>query len=420
MTQHTKSPLTLHKGGRLSFREFSGLPLAEKVQHIQGRPAKERLDLIIADPEGQNIVREFPALDLYLLVKELGETDALELVQFASAEQFTFMLDLELWERWHFLPAKALLWLGYLLEGGEEPVVSFFRQADPEFLTLIFMEEITVGGGMGLLETDDDRLATWDHSFDNIYYITFNHAKHSEIVGRLLDVLYRRLHPLYTGLMESVKAETVAELEELAFQFRSGRLADEGFPELEHALELYMPVSPARYVASGAKESSLVPVSGDFPVQFLTGDSLLRRTLGRCGSAELLTELHYLINNVLVADGADFTAAGAIEGLFQRVYGYLNIALEYLSSGDEEKAEEILSGEPLRELFRLGFSLVVELQRRWGKMKHNDYKLNKVLEGVRAARPRYYRGLDPDGVDAYREFQTFADVTKVAEVLGAA
>jgi hypothetical protein len=32
-------------------------------------------------------------------------------------------------------------------------------------------------------------------------------------------------------------------------------------------------------------------------------------------------------------------------------------------------------------------------------------------------RPRYYRGLDPDGIDGYREFLELQDVTAVADFL---
>jgi hypothetical protein len=421
MTQDTTTHLTLHRGARLSPREFSALPRGEKVRHLRTRPAKEQLDLIIADPAGEQVVREVPRLDLYLLVKELGETDALELIQFSSAEQFVFMLDLELWNRWEFSRAKALQWLGYLLEGGEEPVAAFFGQADSELLTLIFMAEISVGGGLGVLETDEERLADWDHSFDNLYFITFRHRQTSEAVGRLLDILFRRLHPSYLGLMEDIKGATAAEVEELALQFRSGRLADEGMPELEHALELYAFIPPESYVR---REAVPAPgAAGDvdgYPVLHLSGDTLLRRTLARCASAEFADQLNYLISNTLVADVADFTEAKSIEGLFQRVYGYLNIALEHLCAGDERAAGEILRTESLQDLFRLGFSLVLELQRRWGAAKSTDHAVSRMLEGVRARRPRYYRGLDPDGADAFREFQTLADVRRMGELLAAA
>ena len=420
MTPENTTHLTLHRGGRLSPREFSALPLEEKVRHLRPRPAKEQLDLIIADPAGERIVRELARLDLYLLVKELGETDALELIQFSSPEQFVFMLDLELWNRWEFSRAKALQWLGYLLEGGEEPAAAFFAQADPELLTLIFMDEISVGGGLGVLDTDEERLANWDHSFDSLYFITFKHRETSETVGRLLDILFRRLHPSYLGLMEDVKGATAVEIEELALQFRSGRLADEGMPELEHALELYAFIPPGSYVRREAMPASAAGDTAPHPVPHLSGDTLLRRTLARCATAEIEEQLNYLISNTLVADGADFTEAKSIEGLFQRVYGYLNIALEYLCAGDEGAAEEILRTESLRDLFRLGFSLVLELHRRWGGAKSTDHAVSRVLEGVRARRPRCYRGLDPDGVDAFREFQTLGDVQRTDELLAAA
>lgn len=409
--------LTLVKGGRIASRDFISLPLGEKLQLLRTRPVKERLELILADPAGRTVVREFAPLELYFFVKEVGEQDALELIHFAAAEQFSLFLDLELWPRCQYSSTKAMQWLGYLLDGGEEQVVEFFLQADQELLTLIFMKEITVGGGLGVLASDEERLSEWEHSFDNLYFFTIRNREHAELISQLLDIMYRLVHPLYLEVMEGVKNETTSEAEELSFQFRSGRLADQGFPDPDDALALYAYVRPASYVPRGGKEFFPAAPSGTLPVPHLKEGSLLQRVLARCGSEEVFLELNYLINNVLVADGADFTEEREIEGLFQRAYGYLNIALEYLSSGSDQKAEEILAGEYLKDLFRLGFSLILELQRNARKHSSTEYVAARVLKGLATKRPRFYRGLDPDGIDGYREFRELADIRNIAELL---
>ncbi|HEY6838304.1 MAG TPA: DUF6178 family protein, partial [Geobacteraceae bacterium] len=367
--------LTLVRGGKISPREFVSLPLKEKAHLLSSRPAKEQLELILADPAGKELVREFAPLDLYFLVKEVGEQDALELIHFAAPEQFSFFLDLELWQRWQFSPQKAMQWLSYLLEGGEEQVVEFFHQADSELLTVIFMKEITVGGGLGVLSSDEERLADWEHTFDNLYFFTVRNKDYADLIGRLLDIMCRLAHPLYLEVMEGVKNETAGEAEDLAFRFRSARLADQGFPELEDALELYVYVNPASYTPRGGKETMTTPSLsyGVVPAPFRKGDSLLQRLLAKCGTEDIFLELNYLVNNVLVADGADFFEEKHIEGIFQRVGDYLTSALDYLSRGDEQKAETLLGGESLKDLFRVGFSLVLELQRKARKVTSSEY-----------------------------------------------
>jgi hypothetical protein len=128
-------------------------------------------------------------------------------------------------------------------------------------------------------------------------------------------------------------------------------------------------------------------------------------------------ELNYLINTALVADQAHLADTEYMKSVVERVYGYLNIALEYLCQGDETKGVEILAGEYLKSLFRLGFSIVLELKFRAEKLTDTDYAAGKALSGLKSARPLYYRGLDADGIDGYREFREMQDVKTMSDFL---
>ena len=66
---------------------------------------------------------------------------------------------------------------------------------------------------------------------------------------------------------------------------------------------------------------------------------------------------------------------------------------------------------------QLGFSSSIALKIKADKLTQADYAAGKVLAGLKRARPAFYRGLDSDGIDAYREFREMQDVTKTADFL---
>lgn len=418
MPDSIKPHLTVIPGGKVTPREFIPLPAAEKLALLRSLPARQRVELLLADPRAHGLIRAFKPQELYWIIKEVGVSDALELLAISTPEQKVFCLDMELWEKWSFSEAKAMEWLDYLVAEEEQAVAELLPTIDYELLLLILLKTISVGGGIGELASDEERLADWDHSFDNLYFITFTKPEHARLIGRLLDIIHRRDQPLYFALMEGVRNEMASEMEDICYQFRSGRLADLGFPELRDAMAIYAYLDPATFVAG--RDKALLQALDDqaslLPAPPLMG-SLLQRVLARADSEELRLELNYLINNALVAEDAAFSDVEAMQAVFQRVYGYLNIALEFLCSGDEARAQELVAGEYLRRLFQLGASILINLQNRASRLTSTDYPTGKALTGLQARRPRFYRGLDPDNVDGYREFRDMADVRQADEFL---
>ena len=198
---------------------------------------------------------------------------------------------------------------------------------------------------------------------------------------------------------------------------KSGRLADLGFPPHDEALEIYSRINPATFTPGHDKELLQVGESTTLPVTFLPGKMFLGRVIPLIDSELFRMELIYLINTALVADQAHLADTEQMKSVVERVYGYLNIALEYLSQGDETKGAEILTGEYLKSLFRLGFSIILGLKFRADKVKDSSYATGKALSGLKSARPRYYRGLDPDGIDGYREFRDMHDAKNMSDFL---
>lgn len=402
---------------KLSEREFQALSLQQKSDYLKTVSAKEKMDLIVYDAEAKRLTAALEPQEFFWLMKEVGEADALGLLQLASAEQSIFVLDMELWDNWTFSEENACHWLAYFLEGGEARIHELLKHLDFELLQLLLSRELIVGGGIGDQSNDEERFGDYDHTFDGVFMLSFKNPQHSQLIGSFLSMLIKLDNPLYTALMEGVKGDVDLELEEQCQRFRTGRLQDLGFPPLEEALSIYARVHPDNFVLNGDKVLSpagegglLMPINAD-------EDTLFFRALALADAPTLMQELNYLVNSALVAEGKAFHERETMLGVLYRVCGYLSIALEKLTSGDEQKAASILIGEELKRLFQLGYSIVLQLKFAGRDIETVDYASGKLLAGLKSKRPRFYRGLDPDAVDGYREFRDLADVRRVSDLL---
>lgn len=402
---------------RVSEDEFRTLPFADKRNYLDGMLPGEKMALILGDPDGQKLARAMQPHELYWLFKENGGPEAMELLGLASPEQCVFILDMELWSRWSFSEDKAVEYLGYIMLGSEEHFLEVLPHLDFNLLSLFLGRELIVAGGIGDINTDEERQTDWDHTFDDVFLIKFRNPKHATIIGTFLELVCRLDNPLYAALMESVSGEIDIESEEECYHIKSGRLADLGFPPHDEALEIYSRINPVTFTPGRNKMLLQSVEATTLPGMLLTGKTFLERVILRADSELFRMELNYLINTALVADEAHLADMEQMRSVVERVYGYLNIALEYLSQGDESKGAEIIAGEYLKRLFQLGFSLILDLKYSADKLSSADYATGKVLSGLKTARPRFYRGLDPDGIDGYREFLELRDVTVMADFL---
>jgi hypothetical protein len=277
---------------------------------------------------------------------------------------------------------------------------------------MICAEELRVGGGIGDMLSDEERKTEWDHTFDDIFFINFREHDHEHLMGRFLDIVFRNDHDLYKRLMEGVKGEIESELEELCYRFRSARLADLGFPDPADAVSIYGYLDPEKFLPARDKTPFAADTDAFLPVPLLTRDSLLKRAMALAATEGLYVEFNYLLNAALVAEGAPFANRDGVESMLQRVCGYLNIALEWLSREDVETAAGILNGEYLKRLFQLGFSILSGLRRRSeiSAPETANHATNRALLGLKRKCPLFYRGFDPDHADGYREFVDIADV----------
>jgi hypothetical protein len=402
---------------RLGEEEFRKLPFDDKRIYLDGVLPREKMELIAGDPDEKRLTRAMQPLELYWLFKEIGAADAMNMLGMASPRQILFILDMELWRGWSFREDKAVEYLGYIMKGSEEHFLELLPHLDFNLLSLFLGREIIVAGGIGDLNTQEERQTDWDHTFDDVFLIKFKNPAHAQVIGSFLELVCRFDNPLYTALMESVSGEIDIESEEECYRMKSGRLADLGLPPYDEALEIYSRINPATFTPGRNKVLLQTGEATTLPETILSGKTFLERVILSMDAELFPMELVYLINTALVADQADLAETEQMKSIVERVYGYLNIALEYLSRGDEAKGAEILAGEYLKSLFQLGFSIVLGLKFRAEKVTDAGYATGKALAGLKSARPRFYRGLDPDAIDGYREFREMQDVKKMSDFL---
>jgi hypothetical protein len=217
--------------------DFAELSLQGKIDVLQKLSGAKQFSMILSDPRNELFVQSLPLLDFYRIIHAVGADNAL--LQLATPEQVRFILDLEIWEGWTISLEETQKWLEAILETGEKHAARLLAQLDPEMLLIYLKKNMSVGGGLADIIQSEDFRGVWDHTFDEIFYLHLHNDDSSELILRMLELLYNEDHPLYRSLMLGVENELLTELEEVAWQFRSGRLEDEGLPPTVTATTLF-------------------------------------------------------------------------------------------------------------------------------------------------------------------------------------
>ncbi|MBL0276060.1 MAG: hypothetical protein IPQ24_08165 [Anaeromyxobacter sp.] len=388
------------------------LTLAELRQvrgQLAGATGKRRLDLIFDASDPGALIRALPPDELYFTIREIGLADAVELVQLASAEQFKVILDLDAWRQGRFEPRRALPWLRAARVGAlDDPKAASrlarkMRALDPEIALLLFRDALRIHD----LKVEEDPDIESDRTFrspDGAYLVEFlvDGTDYVAIRGLIDDLEAEDAFKL-SRLFASLAWELPSELEETALRWRTGRLADLGFPSLEEALSWYArpPTRPAEAPGSPSRAPG-------FFLAPLAGGTLLGRAAARLEAEDregLELQLVGAGNAVLVADGIDPVDLDQVRAAVDGARAMVELGLAHLAGGDEARAAEVLAATPVKRLFQEGFGRVLALCWRAERLFKAggagtraapllDAPLGEALTALSGRRPRYWPGLD--------------------------
>lgn len=417
--------------------EFLNLPFKQKLEFLYGLPARQKRDLILSAPEAERLVQSFSPETLFYTLKEIGSSDAGDLLSLALPEQVRSLFDLDCWDKDRPNVQRMREWVEALTEAGRRRLADGLLGLDVEMVSLLLRDYVKIHR-VDDPSAADDAPSNRYVQFDEHYLIEF--IRYDAITQPLNDFLeeaFERDYTCFTALMEECYWGVQAELEEEAYQFRRARLEDRGFPEYFDAQDVFSYLDPARFdeIRRGYEKPSRAgliddeeTIAPEMAVARPGENSLFNAALAAGFAAEgqrqVRSEMALVANRVLVARQVDFGDLDAVRTAVETTHNYLNLALEHLAGGELAVAVESLKDTHLKLLFRLGVSLTIDLRTRGEEVikglgldpKRNheihylDAPYREALAGFLERQPRFYAALDGTGAVEMRDFRAMRDL----------
>lgn len=336
------------------------LPAREFAARLMALSPSEGLDLLLDRPDAEAVIQAMPEQDFYLFVKELGGENATSILGFARMEQINHILDLECWDRDQVKAGKTLAWLEAIMVASNQKFLEWLYKVDFELLVILFKKWLTVE----ILPEDTEYLEV-DDSFpsdtiDDQFYFTVTYPQYKDMLKSVLGFLFETHNEFYRELMTHVLSSPEAEIEELAYRFHHGRLADNAIPDFEEAVSIYRPLAP-----TGLNKNKKVPHDDDaespsapfFAMMLVPKHGLLTEALAQVDSPSvrktLQTEFASLANKIIVADTLAPDNHENLKKAADKATAYVNLALEKICHGDASQAASLLNLAYIEDLFRL-------------------------------------------------------------------
>jgi hypothetical protein len=424
-----------------------------------------RADLLLSGPDPERAIRALPGDELYYVVQEVGIREAGDILVHARAEQVQAVMDFSLWQRDELMPERMAEWIEVMSEAPYEKIGEWISGLDTELVGLLFTQTFRIYDlsqeeppheGEGILYETPDRVFILDVIGFPQHEPTpaapgeeGQPPESARAMVRLMEGLYRADHRLAARLLIGARSEMTSSMEEMAFRWRSGRMSDLGFADYYEALEVYRELDPAsvhlgeikpgtrlRPTATGAasrdgtaEDSLRAPAA---LIERLGSPSLFARTARRLTTPEEVADLHFalvaLTNRVLAADRITPGDDEAVAGTLGRLAATLDIAVEFLARGDEDRALEAIKTVSLIRLFRLGVSLIGKVRKLALALQHKGPFVaagrnllepddTTVMESVTRLRPLFPNALEEPPKPGERPFASVADIARVAAAI---
>ena len=404
---------------------------------LAGPRGAKRVDALLSAPDPEAAVAALAAPELYELVTQVGLGETLDLVALATPEQLRGCLDIEIWDRDRALVEPMRPWIAALVEIGHEKLGAVWEALDSE-LRALFIQKHGVIYDLSLGEEPDDDDGTAELYFTPDRYFCLK-LQGDEDARRLIRAM---LDDLYRYEMDGVvarhsimaaRSEPAPELEEMAYRWRSGRMADLGYVDFHDALDLFQPLDPEKVsIGEGTEERFAVVDEADAAAARLpaaVADELLGRSfLARAvdhldaGEAERPKAAILVLTNKVLS--AARIKPGDLEALRRGAHyatATLSLGLEVIARGDVERAAAALRSISVTRLHRVGYTVTLKLARLARGLGPRAATAGEpatdVLAALLGARPWMSRALDQPPAGGVRPFESPADLRRAAEVL---
>ncbi len=429
----------------MDHEEFTKLSLEEQERVFHQTPFRERGDMILHSHDPNYLTRSLSQEELYLVTREMDLEERSEILRYATLPQLFFVSDIDCWKKDRLDTKHFVGWLETLREADEERLLAWLVEMDYETVVAGFQQLIRVIKPEWEWPSDELLGDQPYFTLDEQYFISVS-EQDLETVRRAIEVLYENHRGRYVTILEGILGELDYEMEEGAYQKRSLRLSDRGFPDPETAHHIYRPLAEGEFEKSARKEVTHTRFQGEETLSeprpphylalwandriFLDDVLLLFREGPREIQESLEEELAWLSNKIIACDGIDFASEERVRHGIERSRRFVSLGLELLSERKLERARGLLKERWLEIIFRWSVTRLIELRERARKIVESYWKGKRepFLEFLEAPYESIFRGLfhkvplcyDPkvaDDPDQLRDFKDAQDVDKTRRAL---
>lgn len=406
-------------------------------QNLSQLSAKEQTEAILNHPNAHEIIQKLPIEDLYLTVKRNGLVDSLELLEHFSPLQIQTCVDLDAWHKEELDLMRTADWLLALESQDSSKAYQTFFQLDFSFISLLLKKCAVI------LESIDGEIPYFESSNysitpDQRYAVVFGEEEETanlcEFMRRALDDLYAHDMLFAMRLIESVRWDTQTLLDEESLHFRDNRLLDLGFLDRASTREILSYVDPDAHLPTHfEKRPDEDQIHWHLQAQSQSKTSLLKTGLEHLPQSLVLDLWHQAVataNRVHMAIVGDYSDPEQIERTGAETLNFIDMALGYLSRGDQAQLPQLLVQLGPQMLFKVGHSLALRLRLKMQKIRRHpvfalegdrlkqlDAPLFEIAQGLLMPEPLFYHGLlDAKRVD-YAPFSSLTELSMAAQAV---
>lgn len=406
------------------------------IKELYSFSGEEILGCILKHENPRKMVQELPGQDFFWLVKKVGEDDCLPLLEFASIDQWQYLLDLEIWRKDRLHLERTSFWLERLLQTNPRQLVKWLYSEGRSLAYYYLFRSIKVEG-KGEDEIYDLQDGFFSH--DDVFFIKVINSKHRDTIENLLGRMAGEDMEQYQIILLELNDILPSEFEEEMYRLRNIRIAESGFLPFEEAISIYAPIN-LEALRSESRPGLLdvvldeeirtkVPVT---PLLHAGAKNLLTESASRMADPILLDRIRLefagLCNQILSADGLLVDELEVLIRTSRKAAGYLNLALEKMYGDDLSSAEQLLRGHSLFSIFRAGFGLVLKLKWEAESWLKSSWFYRRGLEtqfwgkhwggtlaGLRYKKPLLY--VEAQEGEEYKDFEKLSELDDCRMIL---
>ncbi len=360
------------------------------AQLDRARTGRELLDLLLSPADAKRRIRAMPAQDLYHFVVRIGLADATELLALASPEQVRTFFDFDAWKKDRLSIKRVDPWLEALTNAGPEALMRGLLALDDEVLNWIVRRSVRI---YAIDEPEEFEPPDGEYVLtpDGRMCIVFPEPSPRDLpVKVFLDWLMRSDPAHCYNLFVHASSALDSVLEEQAWRWRSGRMADLGYVDPYEAPVVYTPPRPDQIRAARASLPGDVAPASHWLAPLVAPADRLQAAVDHLPPEPrraVQEALAYLANMALAADRVEPWDLEGQRPVLDRVRAGLLLGLDALAGADADPARDaaLLVDTSLVLVFRTGHARVLEAAR----------PLTKAVQAKRLAGP----GGRVDGVD---------------------